>query len=288
MKSPYSMSGIADEAASSIAVQIATHKAIGLSHIELRSVDGSPIDALGKSEVSALIARIKQADFVVDCLDSRIGNWSRTVEYPLDDELAEIDRLANICHALGCKSVRIMSYSRGTFSAHDWQERAIERLFVFVNRAKEHGIMLLHENCDGFAGRSPSDTLRMLRLVDSTNLRLLFDTGNGLAYGYDALAFLRPIVDFVDHVHIKDGMKSGGEVTYCRAGCGHAGVAACLALLFSSGYRGVFSIEPHLAVLPHAGRADPENDRRIGLYTECAVSAGDLVRDVWHGITQHV
>jgi sugar phosphate isomerase/epimerase len=69
---------------------------------------------------------------------------------------------------------------------------------------------------------------------------------------------LADLVEFVDHVHIKDG--AAGPV-WTVPGAGAAEVKRCLDLLADAGYRGALSIEPHLSLRPHddapgTGRAD--------------------------------
>ncbi|MFD6950080.1 MULTISPECIES: sugar phosphate isomerase/epimerase [unclassified Nocardiopsis] len=117
-----------------------------------------------------------------------------------------------------------------------------------------------HENCAGWAGESAERALDLLAEVDSPALRLLFDTGNGVAHGYRAPETLRALVAHVAHVHVKDAVTGpGGEVGHVLPGTGEAGVAACLDLLAEHGYAGALSIEPHLHLRPHlrASGADP-------------------------------
>jgi sugar phosphate isomerase/epimerase len=120
-------------------------------------------------------------------------------------------------------------------------------------------VVLLHENCHGWAGRSAACSLDLVATVDSPSLRLLFDTGNGLAYGYRSLPFLREVLPLVEHVHVKDGITTaGGDAVFGMPGEGAARLVDCMALLEEHGYRGWYSIEPHVALIPHLGvRGDP-------------------------------
>jgi len=62
-------------------------------------------------------------------------------------------------------------------------------------------------------------------------------------------------------VHVKDALppRAGAAAHFTAPGEGTARLAHCLATLLASGYQGVLSIEPHVAVVPHTGiRADPD------------------------------
>jgi sugar phosphate isomerase/epimerase len=104
--------------------------------------------------------------------------------------------------------------------------------------------------------------LYLLDAVGSPALRLLFDTGNGVAHGYDSYELLERIVDNVEHVHVKDGERRGDAVAYLPPGEGTARVGDCLRLLLARGYRGCWSIEPHIAFRPEEGDGPPEGQRR--------------------------
>ncbi|TBA11992.1 sugar phosphate isomerase/epimerase family protein [Rhizobium ruizarguesonis] len=252
-----SYSGLADEASSDIFEQISAHKALGWSSIELRSCGGRQIVSFSDEERRRLCEAIMASDLMVSCISSPIGNWSRTLDYPLEDELLELKRLSAISEQLGTKFVRIMSYANTETNADDAQARSVERIRKLVAFAEDSGLILLHENCTGWAGQSSDLTNRLLDEVPSEALGLLFDIGNGLAYGYDSLTFLRGVVPAVRHVHVKDGRRlpgatdSASNVSYGLAGTGDAFVLKCIALLVESGYCGHFSIEPHISLIPH-------------------------------------
>ncbi|MGH9111975.1 MAG: tryptophan synthase subunit alpha [Acidimicrobiales bacterium] len=71
---------------------------------------------------------------------------------------------------------------------------ALRRMRVLGTVAADLGVALLHENCQGWAGQSAWHTLDMLHATDQDNLRLVFDLGNGLAYGYETVPFLKAVL----------------------------------------------------------------------------------------------
>jgi sugar phosphate isomerase/epimerase len=143
-----------------------------------------------------------------------------------------------------------MSYPNAGLPEAEWRRRVVERTRVLAGHAERAGVVLLHENCAGWAGDSAERMLDLLATVDSPALGILFDTGNGIAHGYSAYDMLATLVDHVAHVHIKDAVAGP---RYTLPGEGAARVGDCLRLLLDNGYRGALSIEPHLGVVPHQG-----------------------------------
>ena len=75
------------------------------------------------------------------------------------------------------------------------------------------GILLLHENCEGWGGLSGQNARRFIESVDHPNVRYLFDIGNTASYGQDTLAFYRAVRPFIAYVHVKDCRRApaGGK-----------------------------------------------------------------------------
>src|SRR6266536_216372 len=198
--------GVGDEAAGGLDGQIEAHRQLGWQRIELRTIAGVPLAALGT------------------------------------------------------RYLRIMSYPNDGRPAAAWRRAVLDRVGVLAARAERAGIVLLHENCAGWAGDRPERAIELLEAVARPALRLLFDTGNGVAYGYQARDFLAEVLPWVEHVHVKDGTASGGLARFTWPGEGSVRLAECLELLSGGGFAGTLSIEPHLLVAPHLGRNDPGPD----------------------------
>ncbi len=252
--------GVGDEAAGGLDGQIEAHRQLGWQRIELRTIAGVPLAALDASAFAAAARQIAAAGLEVVCVDSGIGGWARTVGEPFERDLAELAVLAPRLAALGTRYLRIMSYPNDGRPAAAWRRAVLDRVGVLAARAERAGIVLLHENCAGWAGDRPERAIGLLEAVASPALRLLFDTGNGVAYGYQARDFLAEVLPWVEHVHVKDGTASGGLARFTWPGEGSVRLAECLELLSGGGFAGTLSIEPHLLVAPHLGRNDPGPD----------------------------
>ncbi|MFD9869607.1 sugar phosphate isomerase/epimerase family protein [Streptomyces niveus] len=260
MRADIRLSGIGDEAAPGIDRQIEAVRRLGWDSVELRSVDGVPLAELDGPAFDRVAGSIAEAGLGVSCVDSRIGNWARTIASPFADDLDELARLAERCDRLGTRCVRIMSYPNAGLSEAGWEREVLTRIRRLTVRAEDAGLVLVHENCAGWAATDPARMLRLLEAADSPALRLLFDVGNGIAYGYEAYDHLAHIAPHVAHVHVKDGTGDTSAQFYSLPGDGDCRVADSLRLLFDQGYSGTVSIEPHINIRPHEGWSDPSGD----------------------------
>ncbi|WNV88987.1 sugar phosphate isomerase/epimerase family protein [Umezawaea sp. Da 62-37] len=252
--------GIGDEAGRSIGEQVEAHRRLGWSTIELRNVDGVALADLDDGAFGRVVEALGHAGLGVVCVDSRIANWARPITGDFGLDLDELDRLGKRCAALGTRYVRVMSYPNDGLDDAEWGSRVRRRMGVLAERAEALGLVLLHENCAGWAGADAGRALRLVEEVDSPALRLLFDIGNGVAYGYEAHDMLVPLLPWVEHVHVKDARGENGEAVYTLPGDGVCRVADCVRLLLDAGYTGAWTMEPHLRVRPHEGRTDAGAD----------------------------
>jgi sugar phosphate isomerase/epimerase len=270
--------GIGDEAGPGLDTQLAALARLGWDSIELRTVDGTHLADLDEQRFAATAARISDAGLRVVCVDSRIGNWDRPITSPFEVDLAELYVLAKRCAALGTRFVRIMSYPNAGLPDDEWRDRVVGRIRVLVDRAERAGLVLLHENCAGWAATDGTRMVELLTEVDSPALRLLFDVGNGVAHGYRARDVLDQVVAHVAHVHVKDAVRVDGTTVYTLPGRGTADVAGCLRTLLAHGYRGHLSIEPHLTFRPHEGVAhDGDADDDGAAFVAFGTALRDLV-----------
>lgn len=261
------LAGIGDEAGSGLAEQLAGLAALGWDAIELRTIDGVPLAELDDRAFDEVATTLHGHGVRTVCVDSRIGDWSTTITGDFGRDLAELQILARRCAALGTRFVRIMSYPNDGLTGDEWGRRVLRRIRELTRRAEQHGLVLLHENCAGWAGTEAGRALAMIEHAGSPALRLLLDTGNGLAYGYSAVELLTELVEHVAHVHVKDGVPVPGGPQWTVPGAGAADVAGCLAVLAAHGYRGALSIEPHLNLRPHqrdGGRGGVDSFRAAG------------------------
>jgi sugar phosphate isomerase/epimerase len=119
--------------------------------------------------------------------------------------------------------------------------------------AADGGVTLVHENCNGWGGLGPRQSMELLGEVGLPSLQLLFDTGNPVQYGQDGWEYYEGVRDRVVYVHIKDYLKpeKKGDERACFPGEGAGHVREILRDLLARGFKNGISIEPHIASVIH-------------------------------------
>ncbi|MBI4584868.1 MAG: sugar phosphate isomerase/epimerase [Planctomycetes bacterium] len=248
-------SGIADEAAKDIDGQIRAHQELGWKHIEIRNISGKNLTDLPEVQFHDVRKKIEAAGLQVSCFASQLANWSRPISGDFELDVQELRRALPRLRALRTPFIRCMSYPNAAppWEEGRWRKEVIRRLKVLAQMAEGGGVTLVHENCNGWGGLGPSQSMDLLAEVGLSSLQLLFDTGNPAQYSQDSWEYYQGVRDRVVYVHIKDYFqpKSKGDERACYPGegCGH--VREILRDLISRGYRGGISIEPHLAAVIH-------------------------------------
>jgi sugar phosphate isomerase/epimerase len=158
-----------------------------------------------------------------------------------------LNRCFEIAHFFGTVKVRVFSY---------WRAREPEKAYPYVrdrlakaaDLARQNGIILMVENeydCNVGTGKELG---RLLRDVDSPNLRANWDPCNAAVLkevpypdGYREVEGLFP------HMHIKDAKRDpqSGELSWVPVGSGFIDWRGQLKALHEAGYAGSMSLETH-------------------------------------------
>ena len=262
-------SGIADEAGPSIDTQVEAHRELGWKHIEIRNVDGVNLTDLCERSFEQVVEKVTEGGLGVSCFASQLCNWSRPVSKHPDIDRHELARAMPRMRRLGCRYIRTMSYPNAGWPEPEWKQEVITRMRELARMAEDGGVVLAHENCDGWGAQGPQQSLELLEQVGSENLKLLWDTGNAVAHGQDPWEFYLGIREHVVYVHIKDAvLNEDGRETYTFCGEGDGRVADVLQDLHGRGYEGALSIEPHLAAVIHEGREASDRNAAYRCYVE--------------------
>ncbi|MBP2000264.1 sugar phosphate isomerase/epimerase [Paenibacillus shirakamiensis] len=274
------VSGLSDEAGADLDVQIRAHEELGWNEIEIRSVYGQAMADWDHARFEDVRNRLEQASLHVTAIASRIANWERPITHPFEKDLEELRILADRMNKLGAKYVRIMSYPNDGLPDMEWRQRVLDRMHQLTELAEAANITLLHENCSGWAGSHPGHALELVEQVNSPHFRLLFDTGNGIAYGYDTFEYLKKVWRYVSHVHIKDGIRKTGFEEYTLPGEGDSRVRDCLIWLSDHNYSGIISIEPHLHLIPHLHQSSGSEEAKEA-YVAYGQKMERLLREIY-------
>ena len=258
--------GFADEVSVDIDRQIEAIRALGWPGIEMRLVGkGKHFDDVSDEEFETIREKLDRAGIQIVGYGSQIANWSRKISGSFGVDLAELARIMPRMHKTRTKFVRIMSYPNDGWAERDWRAEVVRRLRELARMAEANGIVLGLENCDGWAGKGPEATLACLADVNSPALKLIFDTGNPVAYGQDGRAYYRAVREHIVHVHIKDYVRDTSVPGGYRAvlpGQGDGRVRDIVADLKRTGYDDWYSMEPHIVAVVHEGRDASGNEDR--------------------------
>jgi len=266
--------GFSDEAGRDIDTQIRATLKLGWNSIEARNIDGINIHNLPEEKFEEVCSRLENAGINVYCFGSEVANWAKD---PLSEDdfqrsIEELKRALARMSLLGTKYIRAMSFRR--FSSHDEITPEIEKTVFtkvgyLVKMCEDAGAVFLHENCMNYGGMSYIHTLKLLENIDSEAFRLVFDTGNPvITYDYskkkpypmqDPFEFYLNVREFIEHIHIKDPVFLGPgnsesvfpDARYHFPGEGDGKVPEIVESLLASGFKGAFSIEPHMKIVRH-------------------------------------
>ena len=274
------LSGIADEAGAAIEDQVKAHKELGWDHIEIRNVGSLNLTDLSDRAFGEVREKLEEAGLLVSCFASQLCNWARPISIHPDIDVQELNRAVPRMQELNCRFIRIMSYPNAGWPQREWRQEVVERLKTLAGIAEDGGVILAHENCHGYGGEGPNEGLDLLETVDSPALKWLWDTGNPIANGQDPWDYYAGVRDHVVYVHIKDAVADRGQVTYTFPGEGDGMVREVLRDLFSRGYDGPVSIEPHMEAVVHEGKAASDKDAAYATYVEYGRRLTKLLEEV--------
>ena len=293
-------SGFADEAGDTIAEQIKATKELGWTRIESRNIGGKNIHDIDDGQFEEVAAALSASGVSIDCFGSAVANWAKDPRKEADFEqsVAELKRALPRMKRLGAKQIRAMSFCAVKDARPDSaeiEEQVVRKLKVLVRMCEDAGVLYLHENCVNFGGLSWEHALRLVERIGSPAFRLVFDTGNPVATfdrrgkpweRQDSLEFYSRVKDFVERIHIKDARfvaptdKIFHDLDHCWPGEGEGRVREVLAEAIRSGFKGVFSIEPHMASVHHDLDGAKKALSRYDTYVEYGKKAMALVSDV--------
>ena len=129
------------------------------------------------------------------------------------------------------------------FSEAD-RARIRSQIAAFTDRAAAQGADVLVEDFDNPGSLCYNSALLDSLFAVSPALGLVFDTGNFLFCGEDALSCMEHFRPRVRHVHLKDRVSST-DMTCLPAGTGCIPVSSLVNSLASTGYSGWFTVEQY-------------------------------------------
>jgi len=240
----FTLSGFADEIDAQLDVQLQVLGGLGIHYLELRGVWGKNVLELDDDELAAVKQGLETAGVGVSAIGSPIGNID--IDAPMEPHLQAFERALLVAEELQCPYIRLFSFFVPEGEADRRRGDVLRRMERLLKTASGHAVTLLHENERHIYGDIPRRCHDLMAHFDSPQLRFTFDPANFVMCG------VRPfdegyalLADYVDYLHIKDGLLAEQRVV--PAGQGDGQLRELIAALAARGYDGFASLEPHLA-----------------------------------------
>ncbi|MDF2699416.1 MAG: gfo/Idh/MocA family oxidoreductase [Haloplasmataceae bacterium] len=238
------LSGFADEIDENFMIQLKSVKQLKMDYIEIRGVDGRNISTYSLYEMIKIKETLDENEIKVSAMGTPIGKVFLDDDFDAHFEMFK--KLIEAAHILNTKYIRIFSFFiHKNENADDFSDEIIKRLKMLVEYAKEHDIILLHENEKDIYGDLPRRVLKLVETINDDHFRLIFDFANYIQCGVNTLEAYEMLKDYIVYFHIKDALKDG---TVVPAGNGDGNIKKILQMAFNSGFKGFTSLEPHLGL----------------------------------------
>jgi sugar phosphate isomerase/epimerase len=243
----FTLSAFADEIDPDPQTQIDVLKQCGIRHIELRSILQTNVLDLTDLQVAELKSLLDRHGFRLSAVGSPIGKIK--IDEPFAPHLKRFQRALEMCKVFGTPNLRVFSYyltEHGEWD--DWRREVLDRMWQKVERAKQAGVRLLHENEHRIYGDDPErvkDLMEtVLEQVDGPYLGAVYDPANYVFCGYDPWKGWQLTKPWTVHFHIKDWVH--GEQHGRVAGEGQGRIPEVMAEAVAMTYDGFATLEPHL------------------------------------------
>ena len=253
------ISGFSDEIAKEVDTQFQVLNKLGISFFEPRGINGKNVASLTEQEVLELKEKMDQYGIKASSIGSPIGKVM--LEESFEPHFSVFQRVIRIAQMLECRFVRIFSFfheSEGEWTDAERKE-VLVRLRRMITYAAEHDIVLLHENEKDIYGETIDHCVDLMQELYCDHFQAVFDPANFVQAQQDTIEGYEKLRPYIAYMHIKDARLNDGVVV--PSGIGDGNVEYILRELFTHGYTGFLSLEPHLGRF--VGLADLEHSDMI-------------------------
>lgn len=243
MENKIEISGFADEIAEDLKTQIEVIKKLGISHIEMRGVNGKPLVEHSLEEVREVKRQLDENQIKLSSIGSPIGKILITEDFEEHFELYK--KTVEIAKIMETPYIRMFSFfiPEGE-EPEKYKSQVFERLQKFADYARDHQVVLLHENEKEIYGDNAKRCLEIMQEFYGEHFKAVFDFANFVQCNQDTREAYQLLKPYISYIHIKDAKAESGIVV--PAGYGDGNVEEILKSLLEEGYEGFLSLEPHL------------------------------------------
>ncbi len=245
MNREYKITGFADEIDGQLDVQILSLKKLNIKFVEMRGVDGNNLIYHDNAKVKEIKSKLDDACISLSALGTPLGKIGITNSF--DKHFEEFKRAVEIAHMMNTKNIRMFSFyipGDSVESRAKYRNEVFDRIGRFVDYASGNDIILLHENEKGIYGEKAPECRELMDEFGCECFKAIFDFANFVQADQDTIEAYGLMKDYIAYIHIKDAVHGSGKVV--PAGYGDGNVKEILDDLFTNGFDGFLSLEPHL------------------------------------------
>lgn len=227
----------------------------GIKHIEMRGVNGKGLVTYTLDQVKEIKTQMDSRGFKLSAVGSPLGKIKITDDF--GPHLRLFKHTLEIAKIMEARYIRMFSF----FIPKDecpakYRDEVINRWEQFVEHAQGSDVVLLHENEKGIYGDTPERCLDLLKTMNCSYVKAVFDPANFVQC--DVVTYphaFRMLEDYIEYMHIKDAVYSDHHVV--PAGQGDGKLREILGDLYSKGFSGFLSLEPHLGEFEGLAALEP-------------------------------
>ena len=255
------IAAITDEFSPQLADALPLMQEIGMTGAELRVIDGKNILDLEADELkrtrdaiqSAGLTVVSIASPLLKCVlpnapevDSRFQHDVFASKHTFEDQPRLTERAIEIAHFFNAPIVRVFSYWRTT-EPERCETAIVEALSGLASLGEKENVIIGLENEHACNVATAAEAARILKLVSSRRLMLVWDPANALCAGEDPFPGGYALLpeDRIAHVHAKDCHIADGKPVWGPLGTRHVRWKEQIQALLDDGYGGCISLETH-------------------------------------------
>lgn len=237
------ISGFSDEIAPDLETQVASFNKLGISHIEMREVDGNNLIFHSDEKVRSIKSYLYSNGITLSALGSPLGKIGILEDF--ESHFEDFKRAVEVAHMMETPYIRIFSYYIPSNSDPDiYKEEVFERTGRFVDYASTQDVILLHENEKDIYGEKAAECKKLMDAFYGDHFKATYDFANFIQAGENTTEAYKLLKPYIEYIHVKDALFVDGSVV--PAGMGDGNMEWILNDLLKSGFEGYLSIEPHL------------------------------------------
>lgn len=234
----------------------------GFESIEIHSAWGTNVEFMDMEELERLNKLVKAHGLNVSCLsstlflrcflDDRLGaapevGGFNAIPGDYNFHIRALQRAFQAAEVLGAPLVRIFGFKKEDQTTDEVFTMAAEKFRKPAEMAQQAGITLALENCPHTSFGWGVNAARLVKMIDSPALRMLWDPAGAVRAGEpDCIQAMSDIIPLLAHVHAKDIQPAlEGEKRYLRIGQGVVPWRIIFQELIKQNYEGAISLETH-------------------------------------------